>query len=83
MGRVRETEPGGEDEFVVLDLGGAGALLVGGEGGDGGGPFGVVDAAGLADDDAALVEEPAQRDHHVAGEIEPAAASGRKGWYVM
>lgn len=43
----------------------------------------MVDLPGLADDDAALVEEAAQRDDDVAGEIEPAAASGRKGWYVM
>ncbi len=57
----------GEDEFVVLHLDGAGALVGGGEGADGHGPFGVVDALGLADDDAALAEDAAQRDHDVTG----------------
>ena len=52
---------GGQHEFVVRDLDGARALLLGGEGGEGRGALGVVDGRGLADDDAALVEDAAQR----------------------
>ncbi len=58
---------GGEDEFVVLHRDRAGALVGGGEGGDGRGALGVVDGLDLADDDAALAEDAAQGDHDVAG----------------
>nr|WP_255345796.1 hypothetical protein [Streptomyces chartreusis] len=58
---------GGEDEFVVRQLFGARALLLGGEGGEGGGALGVVDGGGLADDDPALGQDAAQRYDHMAG----------------
>ncbi|CAM5250879.1 hypothetical protein SXANM310S_02311 [Streptomyces xanthochromogenes] len=57
---------GREDEFVVRQTDGAGAVLGRGEGGDGGGAPRVVDAVGLADDDPALVQDPAQRHHDMA-----------------
>lgn len=70
---------GGQDEFVVRQLLGARALFLGGEGAEGRGALAVVDGGGLADDDPAPVEDTAQRDDDMAGEIKPAAASGRNG----
>lgn len=57
---------GGEDELVVGELFASRALLLGGEGGEGRGAFGVVDGGGLADDDPAPGQDAAQRYHHMA-----------------
>ncbi len=71
FGQARDREgardgTGGEDQFVVAELDGAGALLVGGEGLDGRGALRVVDGRGLAYDDLAFGEGAAQRDDDVA-----------------
>lgn len=84
FGETRDREgardrAGRQDEFVVRQLLGAGALFLGGESAEGRGALAVVDGGGLADDDPAAVEDTAQRDDDMAGEIEPAAASGRNG----
>ena len=46
IGRVRETEPGARTSSSYVELLGAGALLLGGEGGEGRGALGVVDRRG-------------------------------------
>lgn len=43
----------------------------------------LVDGGDPAGEDLRLGEHAAQRHHDVAGEMLPAAVSGRKGWYVM
>ncbi|CAM5632039.1 hypothetical protein SAURM35S_07714 [Streptomyces aurantiogriseus] len=72
VGEARDGQRAGdgagcEDEFVVHHLLGAGALLVGGEGGEGGGALGVVDGGDLADDDPAVRQDAAQRHDDVPG----------------
>ncbi len=57
---------GGEDELVVRDLDGTGAVLARGERGDGGRALGVIDAPGLPDDEGAVLQDPAQRHDDVA-----------------
>ena len=58
---------GGEDELVVGEPLSARPLLLGGEGGDGGGAFRVVHGGDLADQDPAPGEDAAQRDDDVPG----------------
>ncbi len=70
---------GGEDDLVVRQFPGAPALLLGGEGGDGGGARGVVDGARLPDEDAAPVEDAAQRDDDVAGGDGSGGRLGKEG----
>ncbi|GAA3056290.1 hypothetical protein GCM10020000_43370 [Streptomyces olivoverticillatus] len=78
---MRETEPGGEDQFVVVDLDRTGAFFGGGERLHAGGALGVVDGGGLTGDDLTLFFNVRRSGTTTwRGEMEPAAASGRKGW---
>ncbi|MGX1131653.1 hypothetical protein RKD49_003843 [Streptomyces glaucescens] len=65
-GQGARDRTGREDELVVRQLLGRRAPLLGGEGREGRGAVGVPDGLRLADDDAAVGQDAAQRYDHVA-----------------